>query len=206
MTEAEWLESNEPDVMFASLLRTGKHVRRLLTNRKRRLFICACCRHVPAFMNAEGSMGAVDVVERFADGLAERLELQKALSAHAVPTRLKHNDALSQMTPTNVERVRARMESLSLDGLAERQFQAALMRDIFGNPFRPVTFHPSWLTSTVVTLAQGIYEDRAFAGMPTLADALQDAGCDNEEVLNHCRGEGVHVRGCFVVDLVLGKK
>jgi biotin carboxyl carrier protein len=80
------------------------------------------------------------------------------------------------------------------------------LRDIFGNPFRPITPDPSWLTSTVVSLAHGIYADRAFDRLPILADALQDAGCDNADVLDHCRSDGPHVRGCWVVDLVLGKQ
>jgi hypothetical protein len=83
---------------------------------------------------------------------------------------------------------------------------AWLLRCIFENPFRPVLLDPSWLTSTVVALAQGIYEERAFERMPILADALQDAGCDNADILDHCRGGGTHVRGCWVVDLVLGKE
>jgi hypothetical protein len=73
---------------------------------------------------------------------------------------------------------------------------------VFGNPFLPVTLNPSWLTSTVLTLASGIYNEKAFDRMPILAHALQDAGCDNNEILNHCRQPGEHVRGCFVVDLV----
>ncbi|HEV3436425.1 MAG TPA: hypothetical protein VG122_03635 [Gemmata sp.] len=81
-----------------------------------------------------------------------------------------------------------------------------LIRDIFGNPFCPITIDPSWLTSTVVSLASQMYDSRDFSAMPILADALQDAGCDNEDVLNHCRVEGVHVRGCFVVDRLLGKE
>ncbi|MCE9566031.1 MAG: hypothetical protein K8U57_28760 [Planctomycetes bacterium] len=80
-----------------------------------------------------------------------------------------------------------------------------LLRDVFGNPFRPVAFDKSWLTSTVVAIAQGMYESRDFSAMPILADALQDAGCDNDDILNHCRGSGPHVRGCWVVDHVLGK-
>jgi hypothetical protein len=65
---------------------------------------------------------------------------------------------------------------------------------------------PGWLTSTVVALAQGIYTDRAFDRMPILADALQDAGCENAAILDHCRDpKGVHVRGCFVVDMILDK-
>ncbi|AWM42428.1 hypothetical protein C1280_28495 [Gemmata obscuriglobus] len=81
------------------------------------------------------------------------------------------------------------------------------MRCIFGNPFRPVAFAPEWRTSTAVALAQGMYESRDFSAMPILADALQDAGCDNDAMLDHCRDpEGVHARGCWVVDLVLGKE
>lgn len=80
------------------------------------------------------------------------------------------------------------------------------VREIFGNPFRPVTLDPSSLTPTVVQLAQTIYNDRTFDRLPTLADALVQAGCDNDELLGHCRGPGPHVRGCWVVDLVLGKE
>ena len=85
-----------------------------------------------------------------------------------------------------------------------RGISGSLVRDIFGNPFRPVTIDPRWLTSTVVDLASAIYEERAFDRMPILADALMDAGCDNEEIIAHCRSEGPHVRGCWVVDLLRG--
>ncbi|MBA4191434.1 MAG: hypothetical protein C0467_25930 [Planctomycetaceae bacterium] len=87
----------------------------------------------------------------------------------------------------------------------EEHAQSTLLRCIFGNPFRPVAVDPQWLTSTVTQLAQGIYDDRAFDRLPILADALQDAGCDNADVLNHCQHNGPHARGCWVVDLVLGK-
>ena len=86
-----------------------------------------------------------------------------------------------------------------------RTEHARVLRCIFGNPFRPATLDRAWRTPTAVALARGIYDDRAFDRLPILADALQDAGCDNEEVLNHCRGPGPHVRGCWVVDLILGK-
>ena len=88
----------------------------------------------------------------------------------------------------------------------EEPWQCDLIRCIFGNPFRPVTLDPSWRTSTVVALAEGIYADRAFERLPILADALQDAGCGNEDVLAHCRSDGPHARGCWVVDLLLGKE
>jgi hypothetical protein len=89
--------------------------------------------------------------------------------------------------------------------LAEEREQCRVLRDIFGNPFRPVTADPRWLTSTVLDLARLIYDERSFDRLPILADALMDAGCDAEELLNHCRGEGPHVRGCWAVDLLLGK-
>jgi hypothetical protein len=90
---------------------------------------------------------------------------------------------------------------------SEEAEQIKLLRDIFGNPFRPITFSPEWRTDTAVALAQRMYESREFSAMPILADALQDAGCDNTDILSHCRDTSqVHVRGCWVVDLVLGKQ
>jgi hypothetical protein len=89
----------------------------------------------------------------------------------------------------------------------ERSNQADLLRDIFGNPFRPAAFSPAWRTDTSVALARQMYDSRDFGAMPILADALQDAGCEDEYVLGHCRDrKQVHVRGCWVVDLVLGKE
>jgi hypothetical protein len=89
----------------------------------------------------------------------------------------------------------------------EYQRQAGLLRDIFGNLFRSVVFAPVWRTDTAVALARQMYEARDFSAMPILADALQDAGCDNEDILTHCRDTNqVHVRGCWVCDLVLGKE
>jgi hypothetical protein len=88
----------------------------------------------------------------------------------------------------------------------ERAAQAALLRELFSESLRPHPFSPEWRTSTVVALAQGIYDERAFDRLPLLLDALMDAGCDNEEILKHCRAERqVHVLGCWVVDAVLGR-
>ncbi|MBP3956241.1 hypothetical protein J8F10_13205 [Gemmata sp. G18] len=89
----------------------------------------------------------------------------------------------------------------------EAAAQSVLLRDIFGNPFRSVPFSPAWRTSTAVALAAQMYESRDFGAMPILADALQDAGCDSADILEHCRDASApHVRGCWVVDLVLGKE
>jgi hypothetical protein len=88
----------------------------------------------------------------------------------------------------------------------ERNAQSTLLRCLFGNPFRPVALKPTWRTSNVTALAKAIYADRAFDRLPILADALEDAGCDKADILNHCRQPGEHLRGCWVVDLVLMKE
>jgi hypothetical protein len=90
--------------------------------------------------------------------------------------------------------------------VSESKCQSLLVRDIFGNSFRPVTLNPCWLTSTVKQLAESIYQERAFERLPILADALEHADCNNEDILAHCRQGGEHCRGCWVVDLVLGKE
>lgn len=104
---------------------------------------------------------------------------------------------------------------------AERAAQAALLREIFGNPFHPLALEPAWRPDFVVKLAREMYASNDFSAMPDFADALQDAGCENERVLNHCRYSSLpaaertgslqsrpcqHVRGCWVVDLILGKQ
>ena len=77
---------------------------------------------------------------------------------------------------------------------------------VFGWPFRPMTIDPAWLTSTAVAIARGIDAERAFDRMPILADALQDAGCEGADILTHLRHDPLHVRGCWVLDPVLGKE
>jgi hypothetical protein len=105
-----------------------------------------------------------------------------------------------------LEAARLVLEGTAHSRAGTRPTPRELLLDVFGNPFRPVAVDPAWRTPDVITLAEGIYADRASDRMPILADALQDAGCDNEDVLSHCRGGGPHVRGCWVVDLVLGKE
>jgi hypothetical protein len=94
----------------------------------------------------------------------------------------------------------------------EAKAQAALLRDIPGNPFRSVPLSPAWQTPQVVALAQAAYEQRGLpagtldvARLAVLADALEEAGCDQADLLDHLRGPGPHVRGCWAVDLLLGK-
>jgi hypothetical protein len=91
--------------------------------------------------------------------------------------------------------------------IAAMNNEPALIRDIFGSPFRPsLTLPPAilaWNDGTIPKLAQAIYDNRRFTDLPILADALEEAGCTNSDILNHCRQPGEHVRGCWVLDLVL---
>lgn len=86
-----------------------------------------------------------------------------------------------------------------------RRAIANLLRDLYGNPFRPVRIEPLSRTPTVLAIAQAAYADRLFGDLPILADALEDAGCADAQILEHLREPGRHVRGCWVVDLLLGK-
>jgi hypothetical protein len=93
-------------------------------------------------------------------------------------------------------------------GPAEQEQQVVLLREMFGNLFHPARIDPAWLRwnhGSILKIAAGIYEERAFDRLPILHDALLDAGCDDEDILAHCRGAGPHVRGCWVVDLLLAK-
>jgi len=226
MTEEEWLVCADPDLMLDSL---GVS----LGQRKARLFAVACCRAIWPLLDNEPSRQAVDVSERLADGRAtnkERRAAAKAAEGHRgtnfqaqqatvfavgmlspgllqVVLKYVRGAAGNSATPnpafqplTADQRV-ARERAVS----DTRAAQADRLRDIIGNLFRPVTFEPTWRTSTAVALAQQMYESRDFSLMPILADALQDAGCDHPDILTHCRGDGVHVRGCWVADLLLGK-
>jgi hypothetical protein len=89
-----------------------------------------------------------------------------------------------------------------------RQRQCDLLREIIGNPFRPVRPRPEWLAwndGVVVRMARAIYDEQRFTDLPVLGDALEEAGCDVPEVLMHCRAGSKHMPGCWVVDVVLGQ-
>jgi hypothetical protein len=100
----------------------------------------------------------------------------------------------------------ARMRAKSATSVSsEAEAQSNLLRDVFGNPFRPIVLDGAWLTPSVDTLAQVIYDERAFDRMPHLADLLEETGCDDANILYHCRSQAEHVRGCWMIDLLLGK-
>jgi hypothetical protein len=217
MTEAEWLTATDPTPMLEFL--KGK-----ASDRKLRLLAVACCRRVWGLLADQRCRKGVDVAERYADGRATEDELNEAadaayqaaddvrVDAYTIP-----HDAAWEATHDAVWQAAHAIDNEAFV-FADAHFlhepvrhtgdkeQAILLRDIFGNPFRRATLNPSWLTSTVVTFATGIYEEKAFDRMPILADALQAAGCDDEVILDHCRQAGEHVRGCWVVDSVLGKR
>jgi hypothetical protein len=216
MTEAEWLaETDDPVRMIRKLGRK-------CSKRKRRLFGCSCCRRICKQIPDDRSRDAVAVAESFADGIACPADLVSARSeARSVYEQFANHGPWDQRDAAAacfcvvmkyagdaVHAWRSAAHAASRAGstwYAEMAEQCRLVRDIFGNPFRPVALDAAWLTSTVVALAKGIYEERAFDRMPILADALQDAGCDHPDILDHCRGPGPHVRGCWVVDLILDK-
>ncbi len=235
VTEAEWLSSTDPKSHEVTDPQQMTLVRRMLEfvrdslaaertrrgRRKLRLFTCACCRHYWSEMN-EQSRGAVELAERFADGLAtkqERWDTQRRLPPHfgrrAIPDDLAGYAVETQDWVAAVHapgvcysllcRVPHSLEVSWQQGAGH----AAFLQDIFGNPFRVAPrvnrAWRTWRDGTVTNVARSIYEDRAFDRLPILADALEDAGCDNADILAHCRGPGPHVRGCWVVDLILGK-
>jgi broad specificity phosphatase PhoE len=103
----------------------------------------------------------------------------------------------------DVSREIAQREAVRGVALAEL---AGLLRDLLGDPFRPLPLDATWLTPVVRSVAKVAYDERRFEDLPVLADALEEAGCDNADILSHLRGPGPHVRGCWAVDLLLGKE
>jgi hypothetical protein len=97
-------------------------------------------------------------------------------------------------------------ETITTSRGSEASTQATFLRDLFGNPFRPIALNPAWVTSEVRAMAQVIYDEKKFEDLPVLADALEDAGCTSADVLAHLRSPGPHVRGCWALDLILGKE
>jgi hypothetical protein len=212
-SEEEWLACTDPPKLMSFLLDTD--TRRIPSDRKVRLFACAGCRQHWIELSKDARLrSAVELVEHYADGMITQAEL---VTANSVANQAydEYHATLGYYPAVSMARLAAGIEITDQnDGVRyvssymagdETGIFVAFLRDIFGNPFRPAAFSAEWRTSTAVAIAKGMYESRDFSAMPILADALQDAGCDNEDILNHCRGPGPHVRGCWVVDLILGK-
>jgi hypothetical protein len=218
MRDEEWGTTTDVDLMLRTLSQSFRG-----SERKLRLFGCACVRQVLplAELLPEQTRAALAEVEQYADGGTTKAAMKRVrerLARARASTPSNPRTTADDFVCFAVERVsqpnsylRAVPHSATLlvggfwDGLVYAPPQADLARCIFGNPFRPVDVDPAWRTSTVATIARQMYDSRDFSPMPILADALQDAGCDSADVLEHCRGPGPHVCGCWVVDLVLGK-
>jgi hypothetical protein len=208
MTEQEWLECADPTPML-EFLDTN------VGERKARLFAICRCRQLVRFLSDE-TIKTLELSEMVADGLSAGREFNspgaskysprafvQLLADVAVQTKRKKGKTVvaSIMSWLKVSwNYSALSEEQELTGYCD------YLRDMVGNPFRPVTIKPAWLNSTVDSLATAIYADRAFDRLPILADALEDAGCDHADILNHCRQPGEHVRGCWAVDLLLDRK
>ncbi len=275
MTEADWLAGTDPFALYEFL--RGETVnyktrwqgwmtaRRFpVSERKLRLFICACCARVADLLptaearqllakaedHADGRIGEAELAqaERACEAVAARqggsgsqwlAHEREAVAAVRLAARTEAGGRLGALPAAvraragaavwrrhvealgGVLRVRpgefAPLESvvrtcdrpfLAAQRNAEAARQADLLRDIIGNPFRPASADPAWLTwngGLLARMARAIYEDHRFADLPILADALEDAGCTDAEFLAHCRGGGTHARGCWVVDQLLGK-
>jgi hypothetical protein len=207
MTEAEWLACEDPCVLFNCIARRSNI-------RKIRLVLCGCLRSQAIWdlLKSPVSRQAVEVAEAFVEGAISRQRLrdvQRIATLASQRVSLKSRPAGSAGYLASLvcfaDKTLLTYLNRPVDCLEILKPKVEVFRDIFGNPFCPVTLNPSWLTSTVLALANGIYDEKAFDRMPILADALQDAGCDNEDILNHCRQPGEHVKGCWVVDLILSK-
>jgi hypothetical protein len=227
MTEHEWLACNNAQKILALL--QGK-----ASDRKLRLFACACCRCIWHLLKDERARHAVEIAERYADGLIERESLIQAAQAVPMPEwpgsgpeifnwRLVTGGSAADMTdPRTYVWLTAESSGAELtpglvatkwveDGarFVSAPIQAGMLHDLLGNPFHALpAIDPSilvWNTAAVHRLAQSIYDDRAFTAMPVLGDALEEAACDNAAVLSHCRGSGPHIRRCWVLDILLEK-
>jgi hypothetical protein len=221
MTEQQWPTSNDPEPMLDFL--RGK-----ASDRKLRLFAVACCRRAWHLLVDERSRKAVEVAERFAERAATDQELDAVRqAAWEFTLHIVHEDeAFSDLdaaflnaadipawtSDESLQPIRVVIAAQRCLGVVESKAQAELLRCIIGNPFHPVTINPTWRTSTVLALAQATYDNRDLptgtlepARLAILADALEDIGCSDAAFLQHLREAGLHVRGCFAVDLLLVK-
>ena len=226
MTEAEWDSETSSGRMIEQIRRSIRLSPRVRA-RKCRLAALAMLREFLAGETVPGLAGVMDAVERWCDEQGSLAEVNRAAAAATANFPVRSDD------DTNWRPVVGYLESyddaVCLRGIASSTqlaqehrmaistrtiaplvpfvaVQCRIIREVFGNLFRPVTFSPDWRTDTALSLARQMYESREFSAMPILADALQDAGCNDEHILTHCRDASqIHVRGCWVVDMVLGK-
>jgi hypothetical protein len=234
VTEERWLDLTDND-SDGAIWRSQPHPEEWNTpDRKKLLLVAYLLRQLADQLTHPIFMEAIETGEKCADGIitAEEMWAMESRTAEFYQSRTFRPQAaddaancahrylysqsetsemvvwaagsravrLAKARGKRVEQIRREAED------AMKQLNRLLINEVHGNPFRPVTFADSWRTDTALALARLMYESRDFGAMPILADALQDAGCDNDDILTHCRDTSLtHVRGCWVTDLVLGK-
>jgi hypothetical protein len=216
-----WKTSGDPDAMLDLLLKLDD-----ASWRKVVLWGCACLRRFWPRLATEPIRRAVEAAERFADGRATDREAGNAAGTAAAVRKGDRRanraalllarlcSASRPFPPGDVSNAVAEAVACDPDArAAERKAHAELLREVFGDPFRPVPVDPDWLTSTVVALAGAAYQESERhtgqldpARLAVLADALEEAGCTDAELLQHLRGPGPHMRGCWAVDLLLDRE
>jgi hypothetical protein len=205
---AQWAACDDPRLLAQCL----EHLGPLVSPAKRRLLACACCRRHWDRLPDERSRRAVEVAERYADSQASRRQLAAAWRAANAAAR----EVEGHPDPVNFPRLAAICAEEPLTGMwplselsgVAMEARCGMVREVVGNPFRPVAADPSWLAwngGCVVRLARAILDGERFDNLPVLADALEEAGCTDPDVLAHCRGGGEHVRGCWVLGLLVGR-
>jgi hypothetical protein len=211
MTEAEWLASREPHDLL-------EHLRDHISDRRLRLFSCACIRRIRRLLTAPGSWESASVVERFTEGEATSAELRTAELALNELSDLRGEETAPYWVPFWAADQDARkavygvirwMVHPHVGTASWRGWLADVLRDILGNPFRPVVVDPAWVRwheGLVRSMARRMYDENDFGDMAVLADALEEAGCQDSHILAHCRGPGEHVRGCHLLDALLGNE
>jgi hypothetical protein len=214
MNESEWTSSGDPSAMLRFLIPRA-------SERKMRLFVMACARDLLAYRPAAaegdgwGSIArfhaAIDRVEAYVEGKGALTDSWIWIELSDVGASAS---AVVGVDPDTGMRLRDPLEAIT----DFRVNPAHWLRDIFGLlPFHAVTpLDPevlAWNEHTISNLAQAIYEERRLPDgtldqqrLAILADALEEAGCADSPILSHCRGPGPHVRGCWALDLVIGKK
>jgi hypothetical protein len=224
----DWEKEGNPDPLLNYFSRDIERAARDEFKRKARLFGCACCRRVRDHFPFEQLHNEIDLAEAFAETRTPIKELRQAqegdgtieigittelvgwLAWNAV-SRSLDPDAITAARGAAIYSARAvesaepREESQREAFYRERSVQADLFRDVFGNPVLDLNLDPSWRSTTAVSIARAVYDERRFEDLPILADALEDAGCTSEEIIAHCRSTGPHVRGCWVVDWLIGR-
>jgi hypothetical protein len=228
MTETQWLNRADGSTLIAHQLTLYYWRPSQLVERKLRLYFVALCRLAWNRFPAAGR-AAIDFVERFADDPRPDPTTWEVVRSNTLRLRFAYSEPVlvgwcerdlravglevatgppwhgSAEEWDQIARLAFAPFDISLPEIKEFNHPPNLVRCVFGNPFRLVAFEPQWQTRTVIDLARAVYEARDFAAMPVLADALEEAGCDDADVLTHCRGDAPYARGCWVVDHVLGK-